>query len=81
MIKIISILSILTLTGCEATQTGPTVDQCMRKDLFQQCMKLIPPGPTNVQYNDWQEVVEQCALTAYYQSLRQKEYIKPECRT
>jgi hypothetical protein len=84
MKKIISILAIsilalcIMLLGCERTSQ---VDQCMRRDLFTQCMKTVPIGPTTVKYNDWEEVVQACENAAYYQSLRKTEFIKPECRS
>lgn len=57
------------------------VDQCMRRDLFTQCMKTVPAGPTSVKYNDWEEVVSACENAAYYQSYRKVEFVKPECRS
>jgi len=31
-------------------------------------------------YNDWDEVVDSCENAAYYQSKREREVVKPECR-
>ena len=42
----------------------------LRTKLFQECLKLIPKGPTHTKYNDWAEVVDSCGDQAYYQSLR-----------
>lgn len=42
----------------------------LRSKLFQECLKLIPKGPTHTKYNDWSEVVDSCGDQAYYQSLR-----------
>ena len=74
------ILAAAALAGCEAPEviTGP--DQCLRADLFKQCMTTLPAGPQSTKYNDWDEVVAQCQNAAYYQSLRRLINIKPECR-
>jgi len=52
----------------------------MRREIFQQCMKALPAGPSATKYNDWDEVVAQCDSVAHYQSLRRKSQIKPECQ-
>ena len=64
------------LSGCAET-TGP--DQCLRREIFQQCMKSLPAGPQATQYNDWDEVVGKCESVAYYQSLKKKTQITAEC--
>ena len=67
------------LSGCvEEFTSGP--DQCMRREIFMQCMAALPAGPNEVKYNDWSEVVGQCETVAYYQSVRETTAIKPECR-
>ena len=73
--------SLLTagLGGC-ADHDPQKPDQCMRRELFQQCMKALPAGPKATVYNDWDEVVAQCDSVAHYQSLRRKSQIKPEDR-
>ncbi len=67
------------LGGC-ADPDPQLVDQCMRREIFQQCMKALPAGPKATRYNDWGEVVSKCEDVAYYQSLRRKSWIKPECQ-
>jgi hypothetical protein len=83
MKKIILIVSVIFLFGCESpltvSQTVP--DQCLRAQLFRECLSLVPAGPQSTQYNDWREVINECADAAYYQSLRKKDQVKPECRT
>jgi hypothetical protein len=71
--------SLLTagLGGC--SPDPQTVDQCMRREIFQQCMKALPAGPSATKYNDWDEVVAQCDSVAHYQSLRRWSRVKPEC--
>lgn len=84
--KIINIvLSVITLTllvGCGKLPSEGvyTADQCMRGELFQNCLKALPAGPKTTMYNDWDEVVAQCENVAYYQSKRYERFIKPECR-
>lgn len=56
------------------------VDQCLRSDLFKQCLSLLPAGPAATKYNDWDEVVSACGNQAYYQALRVQKFVKAECR-
>lgn len=44
-------------------------DQVKRAEIFQACLKAVPPGPARTTYNDWAEVVNECADAAYYQSM------------
>lgn len=74
------ILAAILLVGCQSNELS-VVDQCMRREIFQQCMKALPAGPQTTKYNDWGEVVSQCESVAYYQSLRKRKFIKPECQT
>ena len=69
----------LLLAGCNQF-TEPTVDQCLRREIFTSCMASLPAGPAATKYNDWDEVVSSCENVAYYQALRKKELIKLECR-
>jgi len=75
------ILCAAALAGCDAPKQDWGADQCLRAELFQQCLKALPAGPQSTQYNDWDEVVSACASAAYYQSLRKNAFIKPECGT
>ncbi len=56
-------------------------DQCIRAELFRQCMQSLPAGPVATQYNDWAEVVDECDGASYYQSMRPTQHIAPQCRT
>ena len=67
---------LLLLAGCDVQSP----DQCLRNQLFERCLSLIPKGPEHTKYNDWSEVVEMCGTQAYYQSLRVRTNIKPECQ-
>lgn len=74
------IASAAILCGCEPLPAPTTaIDQCMRHEIFKQCMNLLPAGPQATKYNDWDEVVAECDTTAYRQSERLIKYIKPEC--
>jgi len=76
-------IAVLALAGCSdkpAFVKDWGVDQCLRVDLFQACMKSLPAGPKSTQYNDWDEVVGQCERTSHDQSLRKLVHIKPECQ-
>lgn len=71
-----SLLTAVLAGGCTEI-AGP--DQCLRREIFQQCMKALPAGPQATKYNDWDEVVSQCESAAYYQSLKKKTQITAEC--
>jgi hypothetical protein len=71
-----SLLTAVLAGGCTES-TG--LDQCQRREIFQQCMKLLPAGPQVTKYNDWDEVVRQCDAIAYHQSLKKKTQIAAEC--
>jgi hypothetical protein len=70
----------LSLTACGENPNRNATDQCLRVQLFQQCMTALPAGPVSTQYNDWDEVVEKCDSVALYQSYRPTVTIKHECR-
>ena len=69
------------LSGC--MPETPTTDQCLRQEIFKQCMISVPKGPTHLTAagNDWDEVVSACGTAAYYQSIRAKAAIAPQCRS
>ena len=76
---ILVVASAVIVSACSEVRTfGP--DQCLRAEIFQQCLAAVPAGPQTTHYNDWSEVVQACSNTAYYQSLRSAEQIKAECR-
>lgn len=69
----------LMLVGC--WEVEPEVhDQCMRREIFKECLAALPAGPKQTQYNDWAEVVRECETAAYYQSYRTKRFVSEECR-
>ncbi len=73
---------VLWVAGCDkAGSFEPTdSDQCMRAKLFKECLAALPAGPAKTHYSDWDDVVDSCESAAYYQSLRGRTHIKPECR-
>lgn len=79
--KRLSFLVCLLLAGCGEPQRYPEPDQCLRREIFKECMASLPKGPQSVHNsNDWDEVVDACESAAAYQSKRAPEQIKPECR-
>lgn len=76
--KYLIAIAAIALTGCGEPETSG-IDQCMRVELFQQCMSILPAGPKTTMYNDWDEVVDSCESAARLQSIRKVEFIKPEC--
>jgi hypothetical protein len=72
----LAVLSLVFLSGC--TETTAT-DQCLRREIFFQCLNSLPAGPVATKYNDWDEVVSQCGTEAAYQSIRKKSQITAQC--
>jgi hypothetical protein len=73
--------SALLVSGCKNGPFESTgYDQCMRAKLFKECMAMLPAGPRETRYNDWDEVVSECGSQALYQSLRLTKHIKSECQ-
>lgn len=69
--KKIVVLALLALAGCArgpAEDAKETKRGLLRHEYFVECMKLLPAGPVQTQYNDWDEVVDSCSNQAYYQS-------------
>ena len=67
---IITIVALAALTACADDRPTIGVDQCLRVELFTNCLDRIPKGPQTVNHNDWDEVVFACSRIAYAQSLR-----------
>jgi hypothetical protein len=74
------VCSATLLAACEPGPNDATPDQCLRAELFQQCMKALPAGPQATKYNDWDEVIVSCERVAFYQSLRPRNTVSAECR-
>lgn len=90
--RIYMIMLAILLAGCndEVAETEQTVqarrenystyDNCIRAEVFAQCLKGLPGGPQISKYNDWDEVVSECRAAAKEMSLRVRKNIKPECK-
>jgi hypothetical protein len=81
--KKLILLSLLLLAACHDDK--PFIDervanQCLRRELFNECMKMLPAGPVATKYNDWDEVVAECGSQAYYMSHRRESTIPQGCR-
>ena len=80
---LLSLLFTLALVGCnqvkEITEKNMP-DQCLRRELFNECMKALPGGPVATHYNDWDEVVNECKNYAWSVSVRLQSVIKKECQ-
>lgn len=74
------ILFASVLSACAPSVPTTQVDQCLRQELFEKCMKSLPAGPVSTQYNDWDEVVAECSSAAYLSAIRRTTSIKEECR-
>lgn len=76
--------NLLVLAACTDVAPPPAeravYDQCLRAELFQECLKALPAGPLATKYNDWDEVVSECRTTAKNLSLRKAKTVKEECR-
>lgn len=72
----------LFLQGCEQLENKDArPDQCLRAEIFKQCMAALPKGPERIgTSNDWSEVVDSCEAAARKQSVRPFDQIKPACR-
>ncbi len=70
------VLLCLVVSACAPDES---TNQCMRRELFKECMQLLPAGPVATHYNDWAEVVDQCEQRAYYESIQLVTNIPQEC--
>lgn len=76
----VAIVAAWLIVGCSGKDVSVN-DQCMRREIFKECMAGLPKGPTHIgTSNDWDEVVRECEHSAYYESMRKKDQVKMECR-
>jgi len=80
--KKLIILLVLLLVACHPKEiVDPNIpDQCLRRELFTECMKLLPGGPVATHYNDWDDVVSECRSYAWGVSMRLQSQVKKECQ-
>ena len=81
--KKLILLPVLLLAAC-SKDDKPFIDEresnlCLQREIFNECMKILPAGPLSTKYNDWDEVVKECRYTAYYLAKRRRAVVKPEC--
>jgi ABC-type uncharacterized transport system auxiliary subunit len=68
----IALTLVALLCGCDSRSE---TDQCLRADLFNQCVQALPRTSGNTG-----DAVRVCMVASDYQALRQIKFIKPECR-
>lgn len=73
------VVVLFMLAGCDEVDPAAP-DQCLRREIFRECLQTVPAGPQRTVTNDWAEVIDECQSAAYYQSLRSASRIKPECK-
>ena len=84
--KYIILMLAVTLSACDNGTINVLpdkvviTDQCLRREIFKECLTVVPAGPLATKYNDWDEVITECRHSAYYMSQRQRGIIKEECR-
>jgi hypothetical protein len=59
---IICILFLLTIVSCRNQER--TVDNKLRIEIFNECLKNTPKGPERTVANDWDEVIVECRNTS-----------------
>ena len=79
MTRLLALLCSIFLVGCDGENSTDT-DQCLRRELFNECMHEIPPGPSTTHYNDWDEVVRACKDYSFWAAQRIIKNIKEECK-
>ena len=82
--KKLILLTVLLLAAC-SKDDKPFIDErvsnlCLQREIFNECMKMLPAGPVATKYNDWDEVVRECGKQAYYLSIRKESTIPQGCR-
>ena len=80
MKSVLWVVVLLSLSACGRPADVTVVDQCLRAELFKQCMASLPQGPVSTKYNDWDEVVDSCESASYGQSMRKRGHVRPECQ-
>jgi len=81
-VKIYSLI-VLILAGCDTSVTEPLYshDQCLRREIFNQCLANVPKGPQATVRDSWASVVDECDSAANHISYRLTSQVKVECRS
>lgn len=81
--KLVLLAILIVLAGCDVKTAEPetVLDQCLRAEIFKQCLAQVPKGPVSTVENPWHKVVEECESAAYHQSWRKTAAVKLECRS
>lgn len=79
---IVAVSCLAAMQGCDPDQldSAHAIDICMKRDVFDECMKSLPTGPERTHYNDWSEVVEVCDSRSHWMAYRLKRHIPEGCR-
>ncbi len=80
--KYLILIPLLLIAACHPREViDPNIpDQCLRRELFNECMKSLPAGPIATYYNDWDDVVSECRGYAWTASVRLQSQVKKECQ-
>lgn len=68
MKRLTILILLLLLAGCENPGPRFRINNELYAKNFQECLKLVPQGPVQTKYNDWNEVVKACDSAAWSQS-------------
>ena len=78
--KYAHLLAMVLIAGCSAMDQDPLVeDQCLRREIFKECLQDVPRGPETTHNNAWDGVVSECASNAYKSAIRHQSVVKKEC--
>lgn len=75
-------VALACLGGCgrRVVEDELVQDQCIRVELFKDCLSRVPTGPVVTHDNPWDQVITECSKAVTYLSYRKKSQIKPECQ-
>ena len=64
-VAMLVLLAALVMIGCNSSDR-PVFDDDLKleREIFMECLASVPKGPESTKYNDWDEVIMQCANVA-----------------
>lgn len=74
------LLVLLVLSVTQACDSTVGTDQCLRRELFNECLQNIPVEPGSSRRADWAGVVQGCSDYSYLTAKRQYSSIPASCR-